>query len=279
MTEHILLPWQKRADEVAQAQQLTLPFCHPTQRHAPNELVRSALFTCRNRNTPRVDLKGVEIAVIGDGIMVYRGEELRQDDEVVWMHLIYLAREVGLGEALAFVPHVFLHDIGWPTNGEGYSRLRASLDRMEATALAITSSRLGRTVSVSLIRKTECSTLPGRGRRPVNQWRVWIETEMRVLFNPDYLTRVNFATYLELRSGVSRKLFLYWSSHQSPFPVKTETLMKLCSSRATRKAFRRTLTDSLNELLTIGFLAYWCEKNDLWKVTRGRTIGSDSGVS
>lgn len=270
--------WLKRKNDEAQlALQLTLPFCSPVQRQVPNEIVRSALFTCCNRNTAREQLKNTQIAVIGDGNIVYRGEELRQDDEVVWMHLLYLARKANLGEALTFVPHGFLHDIHWPTNGAGYTHLRASLDRMKATALTISSSRLGRIVSVSLIRKIEYSTLLGEQKIPLRTWRVWIETEMRILFDPDYLTRVDFQMYLTLRSGIARKLFLYWSSHRSPYPVKTETLMELCHSRTTRKEFRRLLPDHLQDLVAVGFLEYWNFSDGLWSVKRRKIIGDDGG--
>ena len=67
-----------------------LPEWPDGQRAMPNELLRSALFTCRNRNHPRRFMKDEEIAVIGDGQVIYRGEELRQDDELVWMHLMHL---------------------------------------------------------------------------------------------------------------------------------------------------------------------------------------------
>ena len=213
-------------------------------------------------------MRNENIAVIGDGSIVYSGEELRQDDELVWMHLIHLARAVNLGEPFDFIPHVFLNDISWATNGAGYIRLKASLDRMKTTALMISSTRLGRTISVSLIRKIEYSTLQGGQKIPLKSWRIWIETEMRILFDAEYLTRINFETYLGLRSGVARKLFLYWSSHHAPFPVKTETLMKLCSSRSKRKTFQQVLIQSLDELEKVGFISSWSFKAGLLTIRR-----------
>ena len=265
--------WARQKSDEAQARlQLFLPFCAPIFRQVPNEIVRSALFTCRNRNTPRENFKKQSIAVIGDGSITYQGEELRQDDEVVWMHLLYLAREVKIGDAIKFVPHTFLNDIKWPTNGAGYDRLRTSLDRMAATGLTINSSRLEESVNVSLIRKIESSTQSGGRKIPLRIWRVWIEAEMRLLFDPEYLTHIKWELYHTLRGGVAKKLFLYWSSHRSPFPVKTETLMELCSTRATSKEFRRVITEALDELQVIGFLSCWKVTNGLWTVKRAKLV-------
>ncbi|WP_168205805.1 plasmid replication initiator TrfA [Geobacter sp. FeAm09] len=261
---------QEKAEEAQLKLQLFLPFCAPEFRQIPNEIVRSALFTCRNRNTPRENYKKKPVVVIGDGNIIYQGEELRQDDEAVWMHLIYLAREVQLGEAIQFVPHVFLHDIRWPTNGSGYDRLRTCLDRMAATGLTIISSRLDEGVNVSLIRKIEYSAQSEGKVIPLRVWRVWIEPEMRLLFDSEYLTCIRWEMYHALRSGVAKKLFLYWSSHKAPFPVKTDTMMELCSTRTNRREFRRTLSEALGELQGVGFLACWKVSSDLWTVKRDK---------
>jgi hypothetical protein len=265
--------FRDKAEEAQIRLQLYLPFCSPGLRQVPNEIVRSALFTCRNRNTPRDNFRKQPIAVIGDGSIVYQGEELRQDDETVWMHLIYLVRDVQIGEAVQFVPHAFLHDIRWPTSGAGYERLRTSLDRMAATGLKITSSRLADGVNVSLIRKIEYSSHADGRVIPLRVWRVWIEPEMRVLFDPEYLTCIKWEMYHALRAGVAKKLFLYWSSHKAPYPVKIETLMKLCSTRSTPKEFRRVLSEALEELQGAGFLSYWKVLNGLWTVKRVKMVG------
>jgi hypothetical protein len=269
--------WLKEKAEEAQLRlQLFMPFCSPEFRQVPNEIVRSALFTCRNRKTPRENFKKKQIAVIGDGSIIYQGEELRQDDETVWMHIIYLARGVQLDEPINFVPHTFLHDIRWPTNGAGYDRLRTSLDRMAATGMIVSSARLGRAVNVSLIRKIEYSCEIEGKVVPLKIWSVWIEKEIRILFDPEYLTCIDWGMYHELGSGVAKKLFLYWSSHRSPFPLKIETLMDLCSTRSTRKEFKRTLSEALAELQAVGFLSCWKVTNNLWSVKRA---GRSNGVS
>jgi hypothetical protein len=91
----------------AAASVVRLPFWPESQRSAPNEIVRSALFNARNRKQPRQYLSNADIYVVGDGKITYTGEELRQDDETVWLHLIHLARNVPAGELIEFSPHAF----------------------------------------------------------------------------------------------------------------------------------------------------------------------------
>ena len=71
-------------------------------RALPNEVFRSALFDVRNMRTKREYLKDHQICVIGDGSVTYTGEELRQDDEMVWLQLIELAKSQPLGEGVRF---------------------------------------------------------------------------------------------------------------------------------------------------------------------------------
>ena len=66
-----------------------LPLWPDAVRRLPNELLRSALFNARNRKQPRAYLKKTDIAVLFEGRITYQGEELRQDDETVWLQLIH----------------------------------------------------------------------------------------------------------------------------------------------------------------------------------------------
>jgi len=40
--------------------------------------------------------------------------------------------------------------------------------------------------------------------------------------------------------GITSKLFGYWASHRKPFPVKIETLAKLCGSGMAASISRRS---------------------------------------
>lgn len=242
-----------------------LPEWPEGQRAMPNEILRSALFNCRNRNQARLFLKDAQIAVIGNGQVVYRGEELRQDDELVWLHLMHLAKRTHLGACIDFTPYSFIKMLGWPIKGQSYDRLRVCLSRMQATAIRFQSKRLDSFISVSLILKFR-----SRNDNDENlpRWEVWVGEEMRLLFDEDFLTRVNWETRRSLPDGIASKLFGYWSSHRKPFPVKTETLIKLCGSEMELRHFRIELRKALDVLVKAGFLESWEIKDDLVTVTR-----------
>lgn len=242
-----------------------LPDWPEGQRAMPNEILRSALFNCRNRNLPRVFMKEVEIAVIGDGQVIYRGEELRQDDELVWMHLMHLIKKIQLGECVTFTPYSFIKALGWPIKGQNYERLRTCLSRMQATAIRIQSKRLDSFISISLIQK-----FMSRNDRNENlsRWEVWICKEMQLLFDEDFLTRVTWETRRSLPNGIASKLFGYWASHRKPYPVKIETLLKLCGSGMSAKHFKAELKKALDLLKEVGFLETWEFSGELVVVTR-----------
>ena len=62
LVKHMQAQARKKSAEVVQ-----LPLWNEDQRGIPNEILRSALFTARNRKQKRRDLKADTIAVIGDG--------------------------------------------------------------------------------------------------------------------------------------------------------------------------------------------------------------------
>jgi len=242
-----------------------LPEWPDGQRAMPNEILRSALFNCRNRNLPRVFMKEVEIALIGDGQVIYRGEELRQDDELVWMHLMHLIKKLPLGECVEFTPYSFIKALGWPIKGQNYERLRTCLSRMQATALRIQSKRLHCFISVSLIQKFMSKNDQNEN---LSRWQVWVGKEMQLLFDEEFLTRVTWETRRSLPDGIASKLFGYWASHRKPYPVKIETLLKLCGSGMKAKHFKAELKKALELLREVGFLEAWEFKNELVVVTR-----------
>jgi plasmid replication initiation protein len=112
--------------------------------------LRSALFNARNKKWQREYFEKATIAVIGEGEITYTGRELRQDDETVWLQLIHLARELPLGELVEFTAYSFIKSLGWNNSAKSYTRLRDSLECMQATALTVYSKRIGEGVSSSV---------------------------------------------------------------------------------------------------------------------------------
>jgi hypothetical protein len=137
------LSLKEQAKDVHQeARQEFLPFWPDEMRCLPNEILRSALFTAKNRNLIRENLENTTVNMISGGKITYTGKELRQDDETVWLQLTHLAKEQPVGAFVEFTPYAFCKAIHWSLTGQSYTRLKNALTRMQATALAVYSKRL-----------------------------------------------------------------------------------------------------------------------------------------
>jgi TrfA protein len=232
-----------------------LPLWEDWHRGIPNDITRTSLFTSRNNKVPRRVLKGEPVFAMGEIAATYRGEELRQDDERVWMQILHLARLQTLSDWVEFVPGEFMLALGWKSRGSReYDRLREILGRLQATALQIQSKRLNTGVSVSLIVSFQW--------RDLTRWRVKIEPEMKQLFPEDYYTRVQWEQRLELPNGIASKLHSYFASHRVPLPVKVCHLQELCGSEASPSEFRKSLRAALDSLVSVGFLLTWRFNDD-----------------
>ena len=249
------------AESVAK-QQLSLPFWPAKFRALPNEIFRSALFNARNRRRKREYLKDHEIYVIGDGRITYTGEELRQDDETVWLQLIQLAKSQPLGESVRFTARSFLLAIGWPVKIQSYVRLRDCLTRMQATSLQVVVKRLSES--------NERGEEDGRAMSmiPVFEWRdprtgaalkrysVQLAPQLVDLYgSKGYFTRVEWAQRLDLPPGLATWLHGYFASHEVPFPIKLCTIKAGAGlTTTTQKHLRELVKTALSELKRVGFL-------------------------
>ena len=210
---------ERKRQNLLSDKQLTL--WADAMRGAPNEIVRSALFSAKNRKQARENLKRAVVAVIGDGQINYTGEELRQDDETVWLQLIHLARENGLATPFQFTPYSFCKSIRWPLTGQSYDRLDKCMTRLQATSLKIVSKRLGDEISLSM--------LPGfqskrRKDGDGGLWTVRMHDELVFLFSEFQYTRVEWQQRLALPEGLATWLHAYYASSREPYDVKIETL-------------------------------------------------------
>jgi hypothetical protein len=192
------------------------------ERGVPNELVRSAVFSAKNRNERREIYRAsapLILPVIGGGEIVYIGEELRQDDETVWMQLVHLAKE-SRSEWVSFTPHSFLKAINWPIKGPSYTRLLTSIRRLKTSGLEVYSGRFDKGMSTALIANYEYS------RKEGTAWKVHVfnkNDQLFFLFDKLY-SRLDWQTRLALPEGVATWLHGFFSSHREPYDHKIETL-------------------------------------------------------
>lgn len=254
-----------------------------SERGIPNELVRCAVFSAKNRKEQRffhLAAAPLTVPVIGGGEVIYIGEELRQDDETVWMQLFHLAKE-SRSEWVVFSPYSFIQSIKWPNNGGSYKRLKACLGRLRGATLEIYSSRFDRGVSTGLIVDYKYSK-----KKDGKPWEVQVfhkDHELLFLFDKLY-SRVDWETRLALPEGVSTWLHGFFSSHREPFAHKVETLAKgaglaleapedeqldeaarIAKQKERLREAKKTIKRALETLQSMGFL-------ESFEITRGGLV-------
>ena len=224
----------KHTKEQIKAMQLSLFDLAPwgdDMRAMPNDLARAALFTTRNKKTPReVRQQHVIFHVNKDVLITYTGIELRaDDDELVWQQVLEYAKRSPVGTPVSFTFYELCTDLGWPINGRYYDKAEECLTRLQATAMQFSSGRIGRLESVSLIHRFR---VLDRGKK-TSRCQVEIDEEMVVLFAGDHYSKFVWEKYRDL-SPTARRMFDYFVSHREPFPMKLETFRLMCGSDSDR---------------------------------------------
>ncbi len=242
-----------------------------SERGIPNELVRCAVFSVKNRKEKRDVYRASDpliVPIIGGGEVIFIGEELRQDDEIVWMQLVHLSKKMR-SEWVSFTPYSFLKEIKWPISGASYKRLLTSIRRLATCGIEVYSSRFDKGMSTKLIAKYEYS------KNDDVPWKVQVfnkEDQLLFLFDKLY-SRLDWETHLALPEGVSTWLHGFFASHRDPFDHKIETLalgaglildaeedeqmeeaVRIAKRKERRREAKKTIKRALEALQSNGFL-------------------------
>jgi hypothetical protein len=223
---------------------------HDSKRFIPNDYARSSLFTARNKRTPRRTLQHEKIFHLHEGIgisILYTGIELRaEDDEVIWLQILYYAKKVPLGEPFEFSIKDLVNNVGWAKNGRYYDKARESISRLKANEVMVLNEKAyGASGAISLISEY-IAVNDGEGKP--TRFRVWINPNLIVLFAGNTFTNHSWNTYLRL-SPVARRLADYLESHQHPYPLHLEKFRRMCNSDDTNlKSWRQTVKKACAEI-------------------------------
>jgi hypothetical protein len=246
---------------------IQLPVWGENRRGLPNDLGRSALFTVRHKRIKRAHLTGTLITSIGDVEIKYTGEELRQDDEDCWLHLLHLARLQPLGTTVTFSARSMLLALGWGTDKSAYDRLHRCIDRLSSNTVHITqiTKEKKRNFSGSLIRSFEWEE---KNNNRYN-WCITFEPRIMSLFGHVCYSQLAWEQRKQLGS-LAKWLHSYYVTHRNPYPIKVASIRELCgSSTKALYKFRQALGQALNELKKVQFLKEWkIDKKDLVHVKR-----------
>ncbi len=253
-----------------------------SEEHRPvlHDLVRSALFTCGQRDA-RMDLKAKPIYALEHIRITYTGEELRQRDYDVYLQILHLSRGITVDsrqEWVEFGARALIKLLGWTQNSRSLLELRETIRRLTACALEVTRARTKTSVPVvyggPLLLKYAGAQEGSFDE--VTFWKVQINTEVAAQLKPGDYTRIDWKIRAQL-SPLEKWLHAFYSTNQNPYPMKVETIHKLCGSRmAEIKFFRRAIKAALVRLAEVGFLSSWqIDDTDKVKVVRSQMITAE----
>jgi hypothetical protein len=241
------------------AKVILLPVWPDAARGVPNGVLRSALFGAIRRGR-RKALDG-EIIPAADGITIrYTGWRLDQSDLDVWEYAVHLARVLPLGEKIYFSANAFLKAINRDTGLSQHEWLKKVFRRLTASAVEITIN--SKTYMGPLIH--DCYRDEDTGRYVI-------------VLNPQFLrlyregwTQIEWDERLALKGQpLAQWLHGFYSTHAEAFPMKVETLHRLCGSEAERMDhFRQELREALEHLARAAGWTWEIDRNDLVYVKR-----------
>lgn len=218
---------RRKTTERALAAPAQLPFWPDAVRGVPNGILRSALFGAIKRGKRRYVEREVFASVQGIDIL-YTGPRLDQSDLDVWQGALHLARLAPLGNRIEFTEKSFLRLIG--RGGEGGVNIGKSDRDWLKNALARLSAN---TVEIKQGPYAYAGSLVDEYFRDEDSGRyvLVLNPRMKVMFGREGWTQIDWSLREALRGHpLAQWLHGFYSTHACPFPLKVETLHKLCGS-------------------------------------------------
>ncbi|WP_247709560.1 plasmid replication initiator TrfA [Caldimonas thermodepolymerans] len=216
----------------------------------PNGFLRSALFGAIAKGRRRY-INGEDLAAV-DGVTIrYKGERLDQGDLDVWESVLHAVRlqELGsrcrvtsyallklmgktdtgknranqeLGSRCRVTSYALLKLMGKTDTGKNRATLQTRIERLVANAVTVKQGRY--TYIGGLIRFAAKD-------EETQEWVIELDEKLRPLFAADQFTQVEWAVRHALDGHqLAQWLHGFYASHAKPFPIKIETLHRLCGS-------------------------------------------------
>jgi hypothetical protein len=217
---------RERAVAAAPAQQakaVQLPLWPEPVRAVPNGFLRSALFGAIAKGRRRY-INGEDLASV-DGVTIrYKGERLDQGDLDVWESVLHAVRLQELGSQCRVTSYALLKLMGKTDTGKNRVTLHNRVERLVANAVTVKQGRY--TYIGGLIRFAAKD-------EDTQEWVIELDEKLRPLFACDQFTQVEWGVRHALDGHqLAQWLHGFYASHAKPFPLKIETLHRLCGSEA-----------------------------------------------
>lgn len=217
-----------------------LPLWPEAVRAVPNGFLRSALFGAIRKGRRRY-FKAEQLAAL-DGIEIrYTGERLDQGDLDVWESVLHAVRLQELGSQCRVTSYALLKLMGKTDTGKNRATLHERITRLRANAVEV---RQGRYCYIG-------GLIAGAAKdEETQEWVIELDAKLRPLFAADQFTQVEWAVRHALDGQpLAQWLHGFYASHAKPFPLKIETLHRLCGSEAGEMwKFAQTLRKALDDV-------------------------------
>jgi TrfA protein len=247
---------EEEARRIKEEENVNLPYWQNERRGTPNEFIRSALFSAI-QGKDRIFLdKAVLFSQNGISIQ-FTGKQLNQEDLTVWQTLVHLARHSPVETECIFTGSSILNMMELSKGSNNYQSLDDSIRRLTACLVEVRDQNKRLRYGGSLIDWFEV-------REDVEKYRIKLNRRLIVLFDDHGWTGIEWNQRLQLRGkSLASALHAYYSSHQTPFPVKLSTLQELTGSRNKQaSSFKRQCCKALDDLVQVDFLEnYQIDKN------------------
>ena len=189
----------------------------------PNGFLRSALFGAIAKGKRRY-INGEDLAAV-DGVTIrYKGERLDQGDLDVWESVLHAVRLQELGSQCRVTSYALLKLMGKTDTGKNRATLHNRIERLVANAVTVKQGRY--TYIGGLIRFAAKD-------EETQEWVIELDEKLRPLFAGDQFTQVEWGVRHTLDGHqLAQWLHGFYASHAKPFPLRVETLHRLCGSEA-----------------------------------------------
>lgn len=247
--------------------QAQLPLWPEPVRGIPNSVLRSALFGAIRRGR-RTYLQAEKIASFENITILQTGPRLDQADLDVWEQCLHLARTDVLGTEISFSAYGFLKAIGRATGGRDIEWLKNAFRRLSASVVEITEGK----------RAYYGPMLYGGVRDDeTGDYIIQINPNIIKLYGTDGWSSVEYEQRKSLKGQpLAQWLHGFYSSHADPYPIKVETIYKLCGSETKLlKNFRATLRESLRHLEAVTGWSASIDDKDLVRVVKTGTASQN----
>jgi hypothetical protein len=186
-------------------------------------------------------MDGEQIAAL-DGIEIrYTGQRLDQGDLDVWQSVLHAVRLQSLGSKCRVTSYQILKSMGKTDTGKNRATLSKRITRLVASALTVKQGRYSYIGSL----------IAGAAKdEQTQEWVIELDPRLRPLFAGDQFTYIEWAVRRSMDGHqLAQWLHGFFSSHAQPYPIKIETLHRLCGSEAGEMwKFAQTLRKALDDV-------------------------------